>query len=331
MSERTGKHPLIPADGGAIANEPAEAVTRRTPLSRRSAIKVAACTAGALALGGAAWATRGFGLLSSPSFDSLSWKDIIDLARKISRASNERAALSRAREANLLDGNDNLRDDLVHDIALVDGTQAQARVIDFYHDELADGTGLAGLTFAFTQPIARRAMSSSPMASGGWEQSGLRSWLGNEFLAQLPGELADNVATVGKLTNNVGVATDASQVTVTKDRLWLFSIAELGGERDPATMGTGYQYLAEIQNAEGSQYRLWKQAGVSSNSENSELKQKFKGEPCYWWVRSCSSDTSATAGEIYFNRVGPNGDPFHFATSATGKADVNTVLPGFCL
>lgn len=334
------KQQSIPTDdavpiGGAAKTGKTDIIgktdTHRASFSRRTAVKAAACTAGALALGGVAWATRGFGLLATPSFDNRDWKDVVDLAQQISRASDDRAALSIARKADLLDGDGNLRDDLVHDIALSSGTVAQVRVVDFYHDELADGSGRAGLTFAFTQPITRRAMASSPMASGGWEQSELRSWLGNELLAQLPPELADSVATVSKLTNNVGVATSASDVTATKDRLWLFSIAELGGERDPATMGAGYQYLAEIQNAEGSQYRLWKQAGVSSNSENSALKRRFNGAPCYWWVRSCSSDTSANAGEIYFNRVGPNGDPFHFATSATSKADVNTVLPGFCL
>lgn len=332
-SGRGGLRTGAGTDGGAPGtNRPSgtQAAPSRT-LTRRRAIQAAGAAAGVAVLAGAAWATRGFGLLGEPAFKDRSWADLSSLAREIAGADDEKAVLESARQHGLLTDDGLLRDDLVHDLALADGTAATVQVVGIYHDDRADGSGKAGLTFAFTTPIAERAMADGPMASGGWEQCDARAWLADEGLALLPKDLAKRIVEVSKMTNNTGATQDAGNVTATSDKLWLFSIAELGGPRDESTFSVGYRYLAAILSAEGSQYRLWKQQGVSARSGNDALERLDGSTPYQWWNRSPSPDVSADERTIWFNRVGENGDPFHFAKAASDATDHPRLLPGFCL
>ena len=59
-----------------------------------------------------------------------------------------------------------------------------------------------------------------------------------------------------------------------------------------------------------------------------ELVRNREGEAAYWWLRTASPDVSESEGMAYFNRTGPNGDPFHFATAST---DFSGVMFGFCV
>ena len=329
------------APGTRVHNEPAgahDAAASAAPngphlrrLSRRGFVKAAAGAAALAAIGGAAALTNGFGLLRPRSFGELGWDDLAALAGRITAATSEEQALDVAREANLLAGDGTLRTDLTKALTLTDGAQACVQLVDLYHDDRSDGRGKAGLTFAFAEPLAARTMASAPMASGGWETCELRSWMSSELAGLLPEELASRITTVRKVTNNVGAATGAIGLTETDDALWLFSVAELGGIRDPSTFSAGYRYLADILNGEGTQYRLWSEAGATARSANQSLERSFQGSRCYWWLRSPSPDVSASEGVTWFNRVGTNGDPFHFAGPATGDEHETYALPGFCL
>ena len=294
--------PALPKAEGAAggAGAPQEgARTGQVVLSRRSLLVGAACAAGAAALGVAAWRTRLFGLASGSGLNRTSWEELASVADEVSRAQGEDDALAVARAHGLVD---------------------------------ADGSGRAGLTFAFAEPVSARAMSGSAMPAGGWEQCEMRSWLNADLLALLPDDLRPLVVPVSKLTNNEGATRSASSVTTTQDSLWLFSMAELGGTRQAATLSTGYGYLADIINAEGEQYRYWRDRDVSIDAKSNDATQRsWDGSPCYWWTRSPSPDCSEDDGQTWFNRVGPNGDVFHFAVVATGDDGVSTVLPGFCL
>ena len=163
---------------------------------------------------------------------------------------------------------------------------------------------------------------------GGWEGSDLRAWLNDVLLADLPEELARNVVAAGKLSNNVGAARSAGDVTLTEDALWLPSYVELVGERARSSFSDGFQYLAEILNAEGSQYKLFRDQMIYPLETRKELVRSRAGKAAYWWLRSASPDVSESEGTAYFNRTGPNGDPFHFATAST---DLSGVIFGFCV
>ena len=327
--------PATPATGEARADgtsTPATAAghARGRRISRRGFVGIAAGAAAALALGGGAIATRGFGLIGPKDFGDYGWDELADLSAQLS-AADEATADQIAREHGLLADDGKLRGDLTRALTLTDGTQTICQLVDYRHDTRSDGTGLAGLTFSVTTAIAERPMADAPMASGGWEQSSMRAWLASDGLALLPDDLAGHVVAVDKRTNNVGGSTVAVDDTVTSDALWLFSIIELGGERTEDTFSAGYGYLADILNDEGSQYRLWREQGATARSANFGLVRQAGDGACYWWLRSPSPDVSAEEGETWFNRVGTNGDPFHFAAVATGGEEATYVMPGFCI
>ena len=327
--------PRIRAGNGRISGSGARVEAPETGarhrLSRRALLGLAVGAVGAAALGGAAVATGGFGILRPRTFADLSWEELSSLSQRISAATSEGEALDLAHSANLLDDERNLREDLVHDVTLADGGAASVQLVDVYHDDRSDGRGKAGLTFAFAQPVARRAMADERMQTGGWETCDARGWLASELWDLLPDELASRIVAVDKLTNNLGATQSAASVTKTSDRLWLFSMVELGGTRGRETFGSGYGYLADVLNAEGAQYRLWSQQGVTARSSNEELVREYEGRSTQWWLRTPSPDVSLEAGATWFNRVGANGDPFHFAAEASDDTEGSTLLPGFCL
>lgn len=305
---------------------------RKPAISRRSLLMGAGYVAGIAALAVAASQTRLFGLIPEYGLNSRSWKDLSSIANEIANAASYDDALAIAVKHDLAEKDGTIKDGLTKDIELLDGTKATMQIIDFYHDDRTDGAGKAGLTFAFTEPITARSMSASEMASGGWEACGMRSWLNGDLAALMPDDLSSEIVQVSKLTNNDGSTKTADSVTTTDETLWLFSMAELGGTREPSSFAVGYTYLASILNAEGTQYRYWKDRNVSADGSANDATQKtWDGAQCYWWLRSPSPDCSEDDKQTWFNRVGPNGDVFHFATAATGDENTTTVLPGFCI
>ncbi len=58
---------------------------------------------------------------------------------------------------------------------LTDGKTLQYRIIGINHDDLADGTGKAGLTFLTTSTTISSRMNATDTNAGGWEKSELRT------------------------------------------------------------------------------------------------------------------------------------------------------------
>lgn len=309
-----------------------EAGSDKLVISRRSLLVGTGCVAGAAALGIAAWRTQLFGLLADRGLNDSSWEDLSAIADEIAQAPSYEDALALAVQHGFAQEDGTIVDNLTKDVELLDGTRAAVQLVDFYHDDRAGSAGKAGLTFAFTEPICAKNMSDTTMLSGGWEQCGMRSWLNDDLLALMPQELGSRIVPVSKMTNNVGATESADSVTATDETIWLFSMAELGGTREAAAFASGYEFLASIISAEGTQYRYWKDRNVSLNAMSNDATQKtWNGSQCYWWTRSPSPDCSTEDGQTWFNRVGPNGDAFHFAVAATGDENTSTVLPGFCI
>lgn len=327
ISSEPPTHMDVPAPAG---NEAAiQEGTRRRKVSRRGFVVGAAVAAG-LVLAGGWWGIHKTDEGRSWLFGRMTWQDLEDLAARLEAAGDREAALPLAVDAGIAHEDGTMVQGLAKEVVLSDGTSATAQLVDFCHDDREDG-GKAGLTFAFVTPVAARPMADATMVSGGWDRCDMRAWLNGDFMDSLPAELAAGVVPVTKLTNNQGSARDVSAVTATTDLVWLFSIREFGGPRASSSFNDGYQYLADILNAEGDQYQLWKDLNVNPMNENANLVRTWQGEPCYWWNRSPSPDCSEDYGETWFNRVGPNGDVFHYATAATGDENTTLVMPGFCL
>lgn len=283
--------------------------------------------AGAVALGGAAVATKGFGLFAPRSLDDWSWDELADLSARISAAESDEEALEIAREAALVDANGHIDGSRLKSVTY-NGIPAHVRLVGIAHDELANGTGKAGLTFMFDEVIATKPMNDTPLTTGAWEASDMRPWLNGVFSDHLDAELTAVIKPVVKYTNNVGGTEDPASVTTTEDSVWLFSYCELVGARERLSFNEGYRFLADILNTEGTQYAYFREQGVMPQSNHPALIRNQENDPDYWWLRTPSPDVSLSEGEVNFNRVGPNGDPFHFATNAAENAGV---VPGFCV
>ena len=109
------------------------------------------------------------------------------------------------------------------------------------HDDLADGTGKATMTF-----IAKNVLSEPrPFVSGGvkcWSESDLRAYLnGDEFIASLPSALQTGIKTVDKISL---LKYDSQELITSQDKIWIPSLNELGifGVHE-AVDGMGEQYI----------------------------------------------------------------------------------------
>lgn len=236
-----------------------------------------------------------------------SWGELSQISALISAAGDDASALEVAKEYHLCSADGRLDGTQAKSLTLADGTTVTMQVAGFNHDDRADGTGTAGITFVSRGTVGTRQMNSSDTTAGGWRDSGLRSWMNSELLGRLPSEVSDVVVPVSKLTNSVGETTDVSAVVATSDTLWTLSYSEIGGQMSTDDPGHDAVY-----NAEGAQYQLFSDLGVRWDSPNQILQI---GGVERWWERS----PDPLDGR-YFMCVGEDGTPWyaHLPTKECG-------------
>lgn len=124
---------------------------------------------------------------------------------------------------------------------LTDGKTLEYRIVGINHDDLADGSGKAGLTFEATNSaLGYQKMNATNTNAAGWEKSELRGRLNSgDLWSLLPAELQSKVKAVKKLTDNQGGG-KAGTPTATTDKVFLLSATEVWG--DMQSDGTQYEY-----------------------------------------------------------------------------------------
>ena len=131
-------------------------------------------------------------------------------------------------------------------VQLTNGKGMTYRIIGINHDDLADGSGKAGLTFWAIYSIGKYQFNSSNTNVGGWEMSELRAKMNTgEIWNLLPNDFQSKVNPVKKITNNVS-GKNWQDVSATIDRLFLPSITELIGSTKMADQGYQYESLNSI-------------------------------------------------------------------------------------
>lgn len=113
---------------------------------------------------------------------------------------------------------------------LTDGKTLTYRIIGINHDDLADGSGKAGLTFLTTSTYIWSPMNAIDTNAGGWEKSELRQKMNSGKIWNLmPSDFQSKVKAVNKLSNNVGGGDENKNaaVTATSDKLFLLSYSEI--------------------------------------------------------------------------------------------------------
>lgn len=177
---------------------------------------------------------------------------------------------------------------------LINGTEYQIDIIGKSHDDYADGSGKAPLTFQMHDCYADvNRMNSSNTNSGGWTSCAMRQTHLPAILSQMPVEVQNGIREVNKLTS---AGSQSSTINTTADKLFLLSEIEIFGN------------VSYSKSGEGTQYDYYK-AG------NSKVKNR-NGGAAYWNERSPLKD-----GSTQFCMVSNTGTAdYGGASSAAGVA-----------
>lgn len=257
------------------------------------------------------------------SMNDYTWDELSQIAGEISACADEGDALALAAHFHVCNEDGSLDGTQVKAFTLADGTPVEAQVVGIYHDELAEGTGKAGISFLAKNCVAQRPLNVERVNAGGWEACAARAFLNGEFLDQLPNDLAKRIVPVVKRTNNTGKARTGDVVGATVDRVWLPSLVELAGEPEIAAHFTrGNDYLAQVWLPEGVQYQLFRSQGVRVDESNPILVKTFANEPSFWYTRSPFPSYGGIFVGVYIDGY-PND---------TGEPNLaEGIAPGFCL
>ena len=173
-------------------------------------------------------------------------------------------------------------------IILSDGVMhiADLEIIEYEHDNLADGTGKALLTF-FCKNLTDiyRRMGADNL--GGWQDSEMREFMNGELFNALPSELQSAIKPVIKISDG---GESSKTLISTEDKCWLASYAEVG-----------FASIREVLEGQGEVY-----ASTFSTDKKSRVKYLPDGNTAYgWWLRS--SSYSLDGNSILFCRVQVSG------------------------
>lgn len=184
-------------------------------------------------------------------------------------------------------------------VKLTNGKTLEYRIVGINHDDLADGSGKAGLTFEATNTaLAAQRMNAANANAGGWEKSEVRGRLNTgDLWSLLPSELQSKVKSVTKMTDNRGGGM-AGTPSATTDRVFLLSTTEVYGDLQ----------------TDGAQYEYYKSKGVTTSNYSGALSVNVH------WTRSVFPGTSTL-----FRYVSSSG--YYSYNDAAGAM---CVFPAFC-
>lgn len=181
----------------------------------------------------------------------------------------------------------------------INGKTYQIDIIGRDHDDYADGTGKAPLTFQLHDCYSKAKMLSSNVTYT-WQKSTMRTSTLPAILKKMPAEVQ---AAIREVTKLAGASAYLSELDSTADKLFILSDDELGiGYNSVAGEGTMYEYYTGASSRRIKQY----------NNTNS-----------YWWLRSICTDNNHKGSVKCINT---SGSLYQFSGSATDYG----VTFGFC-
>ena len=146
-------------------------------------------------------------------------------------------------------------------------------IYGFNHDDKADGTGKAGITFGTKNLMGyRRKMNNSNTNSGGFTGSAMYTYLQNTLFSQFTTDLQSAIKPVLKKTSAGGRDTT---INTNEMKIFLFSEIEVFGSTTYSAAGEGTQYdyfataanrIKYMSNGSGSAYLWWERSPYVSNS-----------------------------------------------------------------
>lgn len=158
----------------------------------------------------------------------------------------------------------------------INGAEYQVDIIGKNHDEYADGSGTAPLTFQLHDCYGTLyAMNTaSTVGMGSWKSSVMRSAHLPALMALMPEAVRDGIRQVNKLT--AAPASSGFVIETTAETLFLLSEVEVFG-------ATSYS-----EQGEGTQYDYYLAGGNKVKTRN--------GTNAIWWERSPTKSSQSTQG-----------------------------------
>ena len=152
----------------------------------------------------------------------------------------------------------------------INGTAYAIDIIGKGHDDYADGSGKAPLTFQLHDCYGElKAMNSSNTNVGGWTSCDMRQTHLPAILALMPTEVQSGIREVNKLTS---AGDQSATINTTADKLFLLSEIEIFGSVSYSKGGEGTQYdyykagNSRVKNYNGSAYGYWERSPYDINS-----------------------------------------------------------------
>ena len=211
--------------------------------------------------------------------DKYTWAELAKISDAMTESGSRKAALKIAKKYKLCDKDGTLDGSQTKRVALND-CESTVTIVGLYHDDLADGSGKAGLTWQFTDGL----YAGSPLYASNVTDFNI-----------LPTALKERLAKVTKDTVYLDGAKTA-EATSQEVLLWAPSATEcLGDASDMSGVNRDSDWMVKSLNAEGKQYDYYKDAGLSwsaSTGHASDTKVE-----CPYDIYFCKTDENLTADE----------------------------------
>ncbi len=156
-------------------------------------------------------------------------------------------------------------------LMLIDGLEYQIDIIGKNHDDYADGSGKAPLTFQLHNCYGEtKNMNSSNTNRGGWTSCAMRTTHLPEILAKMPTEVQSGIRAVYK---KASAGNQGPSIHTTADKLFLLSEIEIFGSVTYSKSGEGTQYdyykagNSTIKNVNGIVYDWYDRSPAGSRSD----------------------------------------------------------------
>ncbi len=181
---------------------------------------------------------------------------------------------------------------------LIDGREYEIDIIGKNHDDYADGSGKAPLTFQLHDCLSGAyAMNSTNTNVGGWTSCAMRTTHLPAILAKMPAEVQNGIRAVNKLTS---AGNNSTTINTTADKLFLLTEIEV------------FSIIKNSYAGEGKQYDYYKDG-------NSTIKKR-NGSADLWTGRS----------PLLGNNRGFSCVNAYGGTGVAGAKDPHGVAFGFC-
>ena len=222
---------------------------------------------------------RGIPVLYDPVFENNSWEKIIAYCQRGTVPEEWKVGDQKAMTIN--------------------GTEYLIDIIGKDHDDYADGSGKAPLTFQMhgCYGTAYVMGTSNPYT---WTNCTMRTSTLVSILGLMPTEVQNAIREVNKLT---AAAYNDSSMATTADKLFLLSLVEVTGKKSSGNANT--------HSGEGSQYAYYANGGAVI---------KTGGSSSGWWVRS-----PATVNDYMVTLMQTNGVAIN-----EGRGNSRDISPAFC-